>query len=385
MTYHVHSIALSDKGWTSNFIVAQWFEKCFLPQAKARNSSGKTILLIYDGHQSHETIELCEMVIQHDIQLYHLLAHTLHCLQPLDIGIFGPLQRAWQNWCTAAMDNTGKGITRQQVVKEYMTAHTKSFKETTILSTWKKSRILPFNPEIFTSKDFGPSIPSLFKAPLPKSFPVQFDDSDSDSSGDHVSVDNGSESEEENNEDDASEEEVAHVDHLNQDTASELPFSAQATTITNSSLPSPLSPLSLDAPTQLMQHCLSHEEGGGPPTRMDLPTHSSTTGNTHCYNFHCQSSLLAPTSQSVSQPSPPVPPQSVDERLAASEKRNEELQYELEKLKAHCALSGSMVNCLQKKLNCKETKKLSSARVKKTTGEARVLMSEEGCQELQQL
>ena len=165
MTYHVHSIALSDKGWTNNFIVAQWFEKCFLPQAKARNSSGKTILLIYDGHQSHETIELCEMVIQHDIQLYHLLAHTLHCLQPLDIGIFGPLQRAWQNWCTAAMDNTWEGITRQQVVKEYMTARTKSFKETTILSTWKKSRILPFNPEIFTLKGLWPKHSFVVQGP----------------------------------------------------------------------------------------------------------------------------------------------------------------------------------------------------------------------------
>ena len=91
MAYHVCSIALSDKGWTNNYITTQWFEKCFLPQVKARNSSGKMILLIYDGHKSHKMIKLCEAVEQHDIQLYCLPAHTSHRLQPLDVGVFGPL------------------------------------------------------------------------------------------------------------------------------------------------------------------------------------------------------------------------------------------------------------------------------------------------------
>ena len=91
MAYHVCSITLSDKGWTNNYITTQWFEKCFLPQVKARNSSSKMILLIYNGHKSHKMIELREAAEQHDIQLYHLPAHTSHCLQPLDVGVFGPL------------------------------------------------------------------------------------------------------------------------------------------------------------------------------------------------------------------------------------------------------------------------------------------------------
>ena len=83
MAYHVCSIALSDKGWTNDYITTQWFKKCFLPQAKVRNSSSKMILLTYNGHKSHETIELCEVVEQHDIQLYHLPAcYILLFIQP---------------------------------------------------------------------------------------------------------------------------------------------------------------------------------------------------------------------------------------------------------------------------------------------------------------
>jgi hypothetical protein len=87
-------IALSEKGWTSNYIMAEWFKQCFVPQAMERNTSGKMILLICDGHHSHETIELRAMALGHQIELYCLPPHTSHRLQPLDIGVFGPLQCA---------------------------------------------------------------------------------------------------------------------------------------------------------------------------------------------------------------------------------------------------------------------------------------------------
>ena len=200
-------------------------------------------------------IELREAAEQHDIQLYHLPAHTSHCLQPLDVGVFSPLQCAWQECCAIAMDDSGGRITRQQVVKEYMTARTESFKESTILSAWKKIGILLFNPGTFTSEDFGPSIPSSFKALLPKSFPMQPDEHDSDSPDDHVSVDDSSESEWENKEGNTSEEEVGDcTDCLNQDSSGELPFLAQAVDSSPSLLPPPS-----NAPTPT-QRGLSHED-----------------------------------------------------------------------------------------------------------------------------
>ena len=57
----------------------------------------------------------------------------------------------------------------------------------------------------------------------------------------------------------------------------------------------------------------------------------------------------------------------------------------MERLKAHCILSGGVITRLQKRVNRKENKRKSLARAKKTTGEARVLTSEQGRQELQQL
>ena len=395
-------IALSNKGWTNNFIAAQWFEKCFLPQAMARNSSGKTILLIYDGHKSHETIELRKAAEQHEIQLYHLPAHTSHRLQPLDVGVFGPLQRVWQNRCVAVMEDTGHEITRQQVMKEYMAARTKSFKEKTILSAWRKSGISPFDSGMFTSKDFGPSVPSSFKAPLPKSFLMPTTDPESSDDGDINVIEEGPDGlvfeveNEENDEDDEEnvDEEVGVADHLNQN---KFPISVESTgpinqTFNQRSLsppppPSPPSPPtpSLDASAQLR---LPHEERGeprlggdpqgDPPSCMDPLPPSSTT-----HNYSLRSQTCTPqVSRSTSQADPS---KSVNDQLAPSDsERIKDLEREVERLRTHCVLSRSMITQLQKRLNTKENKK-TPARAKKTTGEARVLTSEEGCQELQQL
>ena len=104
--------------------------------------------------------------------------HTTHHLQPLDIGIFGPLQCAWQKQCLEVMDETGQGVTWQQLVKEYMKACTNSIKESVILNAWKKTGIRPFDSQIFKDDDFGPSFASSTNQPLPHSFPVPDTNSD---------------------------------------------------------------------------------------------------------------------------------------------------------------------------------------------------------------
>ncbi|KIK83405.1 hypothetical protein PAXRUDRAFT_76110, partial [Paxillus rubicundulus Ve08.2h10] len=109
------------------------------------------------GHKSHETVTLCEAAEQHRIHLFCLPPHTTHCLQPLGVGCFGPLQRAWQQRCAIMMEESSEGISRKNLIKEYMAARAESFKEETILKAWRKSGINPLNLDIFTEEDYAPS------------------------------------------------------------------------------------------------------------------------------------------------------------------------------------------------------------------------------------
>ena len=113
------SVSTSPNGWTDDFLCMEWFKKSFIPQATMWNRSGKPILLIYDGHGSHETSELCHLAQDNNIILFCLPPHTTHKLQPLDVGVFGPFQRGWIDGCDEIVEDTGEEMPCQDFVWEY--------------------------------------------------------------------------------------------------------------------------------------------------------------------------------------------------------------------------------------------------------------------------
>ena len=64
----------------------------FEPEARKRAGS-KPILLIIDGHGSHITSKLIAACISRSINLLIIPLHCSYMLQPLDVGVFGPLKR----------------------------------------------------------------------------------------------------------------------------------------------------------------------------------------------------------------------------------------------------------------------------------------------------
>ncbi|KIK54576.1 hypothetical protein GYMLUDRAFT_176828, partial [Collybiopsis luxurians FD-317 M1] len=98
--------------------------------------TGKPILLIFDGHDSHIGEDWIDLALANNIILFCLPLHTTHCLQVLDVNCFRPLQTAWFNQCDTVLAETGEPMELQFVVKEYWEARKVAFKETTILAAW---------------------------------------------------------------------------------------------------------------------------------------------------------------------------------------------------------------------------------------------------------
>ena len=184
-------VATSENGWTDDEIGFEWFKQIFVPQTTERNQietekerlaadaldsedsdlPAPPIMLIYDGHGSHTTLEWINMAREKNIILFCLPPHTTHRLQPLDVGCFGPLQIAWFNRCDEILDETGEKMDMRDVVKEYFAARRKAFKPTTIQQAWRKSGLRPLNPDLFTPSDFAPSHSSSTASHTPSSFP----------------------------------------------------------------------------------------------------------------------------------------------------------------------------------------------------------------------
>ena len=198
-------IGTSENGWTDDEIGFEWFKEVFVPQATERNRRATEqeradeqrqatasdaepladhenaaaddglklppILLIYDGHGSHTTLDWITLARANNIILYCLPPHTTHRLQPLDVGCFGPLQIAWFNRCDEILDETGEPMEMKEVVREYFEARRKAFKSENIFQAWKKSGLCPLNADLFTASDFAPSHSSSTVCHAPQSFP----------------------------------------------------------------------------------------------------------------------------------------------------------------------------------------------------------------------
>jgi hypothetical protein len=173
-------IATTNNGWTSEDTCRQWFVRNFIPQAQAHSDPSKPIVLLFDGHGSHLTLEMIEIAMENNIHLFCLPPHTTHRLQPCDVGAFGPLKRAWQKRCDDIITETGFSLRAKDVVREYMTARSEALKPEIITKAWEHSGISTdaetgyavTNPSIFTEDDFAPSIPTSILLHLPEGYPM---------------------------------------------------------------------------------------------------------------------------------------------------------------------------------------------------------------------
>ena len=100
--------SVSESGWMEKANFLSWFVKVFMPSVQAILNTGPVVLL-FDGHHSHTSIELLERAKSSNIHLMCLPAHTSHILQPLDVGVFGPTKAVWR-----------------RLLKEYKTKNTSS-------------------------------------------------------------------------------------------------------------------------------------------------------------------------------------------------------------------------------------------------------------------
>ena len=100
------------------------------------------------GYGSHCTKEFIDFCDDHKIIPLCLPPHTTHLLQPLDVVVFQP----YKHYHAEAIDEATRTGCTDFSKLEFLSAITairkKTFKYTTILSAFRQTGLIPFNPEI---------------------------------------------------------------------------------------------------------------------------------------------------------------------------------------------------------------------------------------------
>ena len=152
-------VSVSPNGWTDNELCVGWFADCFEPQSSIRCGEDDYRLLFVDGHGSHVAMEVLTFCEERKIILLCLPAHATHLLQPLDVGVFGPLSQAYQkNLELGTQYGGGFYVDKLQFLKYMQDARDEALTKDNILSAFRKSGLKPFDPDIVIDNLPGASL-----------------------------------------------------------------------------------------------------------------------------------------------------------------------------------------------------------------------------------
>jgi hypothetical protein len=117
-------IAISENGWTTNELGFDWL-KHFNRHTKTRTVSTYRMLII-DGHESHNSAEFTQYCKDHKIIPVCMPPHSSHLLQPLDVGCFAPLKKAYGDEVNKLMRNRINHVTKQEFLPCFKAAYKKA-------------------------------------------------------------------------------------------------------------------------------------------------------------------------------------------------------------------------------------------------------------------
>jgi hypothetical protein len=143
-------INVSENGWTNNELGLKWL-KHFDKHTKGR-TVGNYRLLILDGHESHNSVNFHQYCEEHKIVTLCMPPHSSHLLQPLDVGCFAPLKKAYGRQAELLMRNKITRITKLEFLPCFKAAFDASITESNIQGGFRGAGLVPFNPEAVISK-----------------------------------------------------------------------------------------------------------------------------------------------------------------------------------------------------------------------------------------
>lgn len=132
-------ITKSKNGWIYQTLFRDFMETVFITQTAHLQ---KPVLLLVDGHVSHQSVEVSRLCQEHGIILYCLLAHTSHILQPLNDGIFRNMKNEWRK-SVKEFTNTLMVVTKRNFGIVFKQPCERTVEKALCAMTFRKAGIFP--------------------------------------------------------------------------------------------------------------------------------------------------------------------------------------------------------------------------------------------------
>ena len=127
-------------------MTSEWLERIFLPRTKPSRITDWR-LLVLDGQATHAPSDFRQKAWENKVALLFLPANTSHRLQPLDVGVFGPLKTFYSDLASKVMEQSITGLkSKQFFLKHYVEASALAFSSKNIRSGFRATGMWPYMP-----------------------------------------------------------------------------------------------------------------------------------------------------------------------------------------------------------------------------------------------
>ncbi len=147
---HDWVIKPTPNGWTDHDTGVDWLRH-FNHHTRSR-SVGANRMIVLDSHESHVSADFEAYCKDHNIITISLPPHSSHLTQPLDVGIFSPLKRAYGAEINLFIRAHVNHITKVEFLSAYHTAYNKVISKKNIAGGFRGAGLIPHNPEAVISK-----------------------------------------------------------------------------------------------------------------------------------------------------------------------------------------------------------------------------------------
>lgn len=137
----------SETGWMDTDLFCNWLSTCFIPALDTR-SVKRPVVLFIDGHSTHLSLAASDICVEHGIELYCLLEHSSHVMQPLDLRLFATLKQNWKAAVRAYhVENIGEFLTKRTFARVFKGAWEKSTSIEVAIKGFMEAGLFPICPE----------------------------------------------------------------------------------------------------------------------------------------------------------------------------------------------------------------------------------------------
>jgi hypothetical protein len=151
-------IGRSESGCMDSELFCHWLLTCFIPALESRCVK-RPVILFLDGHSTHLSLEASNICVENGIELYCLLEHSSHIMQPLDLRLFAVLKQKWKDAVREfQVENIGEFVTKRTFASVFRSAWEKSTTIEVALKGFMEAGLFPLNTERVTkSEKLAPS------------------------------------------------------------------------------------------------------------------------------------------------------------------------------------------------------------------------------------